>query len=121
MSEASVALDTTRADVEALGDVRLADFCLCHGLAGSASALLEGSTRLRPAAGAWGDMARRVARAGLEFEASTPGWLYDAAQGGPGLLVGSAGVAMLYLQLVDPAMPSPLLVRPRELACRLRH
>jgi hypothetical protein len=119
--ETRLALETTSADVESIGDVRLEDFSLCHGLTGHASVLHEGSRALPGADPAWLDTVERIAYAGLEVEASCGGWLCGSAgHGAPGLLVGAAGVGMFYLQMHDRNTSSALLIRPRDFAGQAR-
>jgi lantibiotic biosynthesis protein len=118
--QACVALDTTAAALEAIEDVRLENFSLCHGLAGMAAILLEGFRALPTARKSWRDLAWRVARAGLEAHASPADWLCGTrAYGAPGLMIGLAGIGMFYLRLYDESVPSVLLVRPGTLAERL--
>ena len=117
--EARIALDTTTAALEAIEDVRLENFSLCHGLAGLASVLLEGCASLSNPDRGWHDLAHRVARAGLEVHGSPDDWLCGTrAHGAPGLMVGIAGIGMFYLRLYDESAPSVLIVRPRELAAK---
>ncbi len=118
--EARAALDTTAAALEAIADVRLDNFSLCHGLAGIAAILLEGFSALPAPRDSWRDLANRVARAGLEVHASPADWLCGTrAYGAPGLMIGVAGIGMFYLRLYDENVPSMLLIRPGRIAERL--
>src|SRR5262249_36861116 len=119
--EAHTALNTTAAALEAIGDVRLENFSLCHGLAGNSTALLEASTTLPKPSSRWRELAHRIAERGLQAHASPRDWLCGThAYGAPGLMVGIAGIGHFYLRLYEPSLPSVLLIRPRELADQLR-
>jgi lantibiotic modifying enzyme len=86
------------------------DFCLCHGAAGVADVLLH---RAAPP----GDLPARIGHHGLESFAA-PGATFPCGVPlgeTPGLLLGFAGIGMLYLRLADPDVPSPLLIGPPRL------
>jgi lantibiotic modifying enzyme len=80
------------------------DFSLCHGAAGAADVLLhatKGSRDLSAQLGRWG--MEHCARPTARFPCGVP-------QGEtPALLLGFAGIGMLYLRLADPGIQSPLL------------
>jgi lantibiotic biosynthesis protein len=110
-AEATAALETTAAVVrEALAfDHR--DFTLCHGLSGLAEVLSAGVAL----DGGGGDaLAAAVADAGIERYAEPDREWPCGIPGGEtqGLMVGLAGIALFYLRRHDPAVPSPLAVRP---------
>lgn len=75
------------------------DLSLCHGAGGIAEALFT-------AGSPWADHAVVVLRSGVDFEAGA-----DGAERSPGLLAGRSGVGLLCLRLLDPLVPSVLLVR----------
>jgi hypothetical protein len=117
VDEARTALDTTASAIAAAADVRLENFSLCHGLAGDAWVLLEGSANLPDPDPRWSRMADRVAHAGLEVYRSPESWLCGTrTHGAPGLMLGIAGIGLFYLRQSDPAVPSILLMRPGPLA-----
>ena len=83
------------------------DFSLCHGAAGAADVLLHGVRGQK-------DLAAQLAARGLELYAGsqTLGFPCGTPVGEtPALLLGLSGIGMFYLRLVDPGVPSPLLVR----------
>jgi lantibiotic modifying enzyme len=81
------------------------DFSLCHGAAGAVDVLLH-------ATNGSGDLAAKLGRWGIELCARpTARFPCGLPQGEtPGLLLGFAGIGMLYLRLADPGIQSPLLV-----------
>jgi lantibiotic biosynthesis protein len=84
------------------------DFCLCHGAAGAADALLHG------AAGSE-DLPAQVGRRGIELYSvpGAAGFPCGVPVGEtPGLLLGYAGIGMFYLRLADLQVRSPLLIHP---------
>jgi lantibiotic biosynthesis protein len=85
------------------------DFSLCHGAAGAADVLLH--TAVGRA-----ELARQLGRRGIELYAGPAARFPCGVPLGetPGLLLGSAGIGMLYLRLVHPTVQSPLLIhRPQ--------
>ena len=80
------------------------DFCLCHGLAGAADALLY--------AGDGAGLALDVGRLGIErFHNAGRAFPSGLPEGQtPGLLRGLAGVGLFYLRLADPGVPTALLI-----------
>jgi lantibiotic modifying enzyme len=85
------------------------DFCLCHGAAGAADVLLH-------TADGRAELARRLGRRGIELYAGPAARFPCGVPLGetPGLLLGFAGIGMLYLRLADPTVQSPLLIhRPQ--------
>ena len=78
------------------------DLSLCHGAGGIAEALLA-------AGEPWAGQAVAVLRSGIDPEAGAGG-----AGRSPGLLAGRSGVGLLCLRLLDPLVPSVLLVRPGQ-------
>ena len=83
------------------------DLSLCHGACGTAEALLAataGNEERRAG------LAAAVSRWGAELDASA-GRAGRAPAVPPGLLLGPAGMGLLCLRLLDPRVPSALLVR----------
>jgi hypothetical protein len=115
--EAEVALSTTREAV-ASASWPGRDFSLCHGLAGNADVLLEGTRVL----GKGGDHpAAAVPQALADFGArqylTEGGGSWPCGAGGgevPGLMIGLAGIGHFYLRLHDPNVGSVLLWRPQR-------
>jgi len=81
------------------------DFSLCHGAAGAADVLLH-------TADARAELARQLGRRGIELYAGPAARFPCGVPLGetPGLLLGLAGIGMIYLRLADPAIQSPLLI-----------
>ena len=81
------------------------DFSLCHGAAGAADVLLH-------AADGPADLARQLGRRGIELYSGPAARFPCGVPLGetPGLLLGLAGIGMLYLRLADPTIQSPLLI-----------
>jgi lantibiotic biosynthesis protein len=102
----------TAAAAEGIG----ADFCLCHGLAGNAWVLLEGSEALRDERLA--RTAHGVGDAGVEtYHRHGLPWPCGPGQAPPpGLLVGMAGIGLFYMRLAGTPVASPLL--PERLVAR---
>ena len=91
------------------------NYSLCHGLAGNAEVLAEGTALLGEEESA---IVGEVAEAGLEryLETETP-WPLGVRDGHTdSLLVGRAGTAYFYLRLHEPERPSLLLLRPESFA-----
>jgi lantibiotic biosynthesis protein len=108
--EARAALATTEAWLTSALESGGVNYSLCHGLAGNAEILLEGSALVPTGF----DLAHRVAAAGIEgYLARGLPWP-SGAYGGPTpcLFLGLAGIARFYLRLANPELPSLLLVRP---------
>lgn len=103
--EATHAIKTVRAAVERSLARPDPSWGLCHGLAGNADALLQMSAIVGSEADR--ELAREVAAAGA---ASMNAW--DAADQPLGLMTGIAGIGAFYLRLLDPAIPSVLLLVP---------
>lgn len=111
--EARTALDTTRRSVtEDLAD-GLANYSLCHGMAGTARVLVEGA-RVLPDRESDADLATSVAAAGVRwFAGDDQEWPCGAGIGTtPGLMMGLAGIGYFYLSLADPTLPSVLTFGP---------
>ena len=111
-SEAAIALAATRDAIAADFARGSGNFSLCHGLAGNADVLLEGTRTL----GAdWEDArwwAYRVATFGIETYATDSGWPCGILGGqAPSLMLGLAGIGLFYLRMHDTAIPSVLLLR----------
>jgi lantibiotic modifying enzyme len=108
--EAQSALTTTErwvADAVASGAM---NYSLCHGVAGNAEILMEGSA-MSPALAA---LAADAAAAGIDaYHLRGVPWPSGAHGGAtPGLFLGLAGIGRFYLRLALPDLPSLLLVRP---------
>ena len=112
LQEAKVALQSTDAslDDEALAHT---NYSLCHGASGNAELLLHGARQLDDAhlLERCHQVARRGHREWEEGDAPWPCGTMDTAND-PSLLIGEAGIGSFYLRLVDPSVPSPLLLRP---------
>lgn len=105
LAEANVALQTVAAQISSM-----ANFSLCHGMAGNADILIYAAQALkRP------DLLTTARTAGLEaierFENRGLPWPCGLAGANelPDLMLGIAGIGHFYLRLHDPAQPSPLL------------
>lgn len=106
--EALIALGTTDQWVDAALRSGAVNYSTCHGLAGNAEILLEGSVL------AASDLPHRVAASGIEsyIERNAP-WPTGAHGGAtPSLFLGLAGIGRFYLRLACRELPSLLLVRP---------
>jgi len=115
--EALLALKTTASWVEgalASGDT---NYSLCHGLAGNADVLVQGSLTLPldPDTARGSKLVHDVARLGIEKYAAGGNWPCGAGGGvAPGLMLGLAGIGYFYLRLYKPSIPSVLLVQHEE-------
>ena len=83
-------------------------FCLCHGLAGNATILLDAAARL--AAPALAEPAIAVAHEGIRMYSGSGHWPCGIRNAGqtPGLMLGLAGIGHFYLRLADPRI-APVL------------
>ncbi|HXN36563.1 MAG TPA: lanthionine synthetase LanC family protein [Solirubrobacteraceae bacterium] len=116
LSEARIALDTTRRAVE--GELaRGGNFSLCHGLAGNAEILLHGYRMLGDERADDAELAHRVATEGIERHgAAGRVWPCGTFEGqATGLFLGLAGIGRFYLRLHDPTLSSLLLPVPAYL------
>jgi lantibiotic modifying enzyme len=108
-SEALVALATTRETIVEAVETGIGNFSLCHGIAGNADVLLEGS---RSGLGETDDLDLLAAVAELGAEryarpaAAWPCGTHAAET--PSLMLGLAGIGHFYLRLADPTVPSVL-------------
>jgi lantibiotic modifying enzyme len=111
--EARIALATTAASLSA--QLPAGNYSLCHGLAGNAEVLLEGSELLPDDTRA---LILRIADTGIDcYLGSNEPWPLGVYEGhSDSLLVGLAGTAYFYLRLHDPSRPSVLLPRPQAFA-----
>lgn len=111
--DSQIALGTTERAV--LGALRnhTGNFSLCHGLAGNAEVLAEGTRVLGADYPTGAEVARQVAETGVERYGSAGSWP-SGAHGGqtPSLFLGLAGVGLFCLRLARPAVPSVLVIRP---------
>lgn len=97
------------------------DFSLCHGAGGTGDVLLTAADSpdgrlsvLAAEVGRWG-IGRRDRPGAASFACGVPQGVT------PGLLLGLAGIGMFYIRLLDPEVPSPLLLHPRRLDSRTGH
>jgi lantibiotic biosynthesis protein len=109
--EAEAALRTTESWVGAALASGTANYSLCHGLAGNAEILLEGSRLVPSLAGTVGEVATTGVEAYLDAGRPWPSGAYG--QPTPSLFLGLAGIGRFYLRLASPEVPSLLVVRPR--------
>jgi lantibiotic modifying enzyme len=87
-----------------------ADFSLCHGAAGAGDVLLYAADGPEDQ---HAGLAAEIGRRGIERHhglgaAEFPCGMPEGDT--PGLMLGFAGIGMFYLRLLDPGVPSPLLV-----------
>jgi hypothetical protein len=104
------ALRTTRAYLELGLQQRVANFCLCHGLAGNSDILLLAGD-LSPDRGDNRDieLARQVGSFGVEQYGEDCSWPCGVGAGlNQSLMLGLAGIGHFYLRLGDPTVPSVL-------------
>jgi lantibiotic modifying enzyme len=120
-SEALIALNTTKAWIEAMLSVEDANFCLCHGLAGNAHILVKGTRALGQDFTGGHELAREVAAAGIvKYARRNHRWPFGLlGDGSPGLMCGLSGVGYFYLSLFNPSLPSFLSPEAREIGGRL--
>ena len=113
-SDALLALATTREVVTEELYSGVANYSLCHGLAGSAEVLSYGSHVLPRPAAADAELVEQVASEGIEaYGGHEQAWPCGSRGGEtPDLMLGLAGIGYLYLRLHDKRVPSPLLLRP---------
>ncbi len=110
--DVEAALRTTRAYLEMGLQHRVANFCLCHGLAGNADVLLLAADA-SPDETALGDieLAKQVGAFGLEQYGKDVSWPCGVGAGlNQSLMLGLAGIGYFYLRLSDPALPSVLAI-----------
>jgi lantibiotic modifying enzyme len=112
-ADALVALQTTRTLTESAVRGRTTNFSLCHGLAGNAEIVAAGTDILPENFPDGPRVAADVARFGIErYGDGARPWPCGAAGPTPALMVGLAGTGYFYLRLVNPKLPSVLLLRP---------
>jgi hypothetical protein len=119
--EALVALCTTVRDTRAALQDRSLSFSLCHGLAGNADVVLDGTEALQDAGISTSSLVADVALAGHDRHQSGcepwPCGIPVAGRETPGLMLGLAGIGYHYLRQADPQLvPSVLLFRPERFA-----
>jgi lantibiotic modifying enzyme len=115
--EAILALKTTARWVEGALTTDDTNYSLCHGLAGNADVLMQGSLTLPldPDTAMGSNLTHDVARFGIEKYAATGDWPCGAGGGvAPGLMLGLAGIGYFYLRLYKPSIPAVLLVQHEE-------
>lgn len=110
-NEALIALGTTARVVRSMLAGRLDDFTPCHGLAGCAEILLDGSSALGQALADVPVLVEEVAaRGAARYAAPGAAWPCGLVNGeAPGLMRGLAGIGHFYLRLSNPDVPSVLL------------
>jgi lantibiotic modifying enzyme len=113
-SDGLIALATTREVVTEELRSGVANYSLCHGLAGNAEVLSYGHHVLPRADAADTELVEQVADAGIKaYGGNEQAWPCGARGGQtPDLMLGLAGIGYLYLRLHDKRVPSPLLLRP---------
>lgn len=107
--QTQAAVRATRHQIIALLQQSDTDFSLCHGLSGLADIMLEVANRTGDSQAR--DVAVQVAGAGAALYAE-PGRAWPTALGtgrSPSLMLGTAGIGLFYLRLIDPTLPTPLL------------
>ncbi len=108
-----IALETTRAGLRHMLDNPISDFGLCHGLFGSADALLLAAG---PKLDDYRPIINEAAALGFHKYSRTENpWPCGGRMPGeaPGLMLGLAGIGQFYLRLHDSTeVPSPLVVHP---------
>jgi lantibiotic modifying enzyme len=97
--QAVLALDTTYNETGKLLE-QSANFSLCHGVAGNADILLQGSDK------SYQELAKEIGLTGIERYSNTgvawpSGTISNKST--PGLMMGLAGTGLFYLRLADPA------------------
>lgn len=115
--EAAVAIQTTEMGVrQSLAYGAVADFSLCHGLAGNAECAAVSARILGNGAGTGAE--RDLARFGIErYHDDRAPWPCGVPGGGenPSLMLGLAGIGHFYLRLALPdEVPSVLMITPEE-------
>ena len=107
-AEAEAAIRSTLRDLELFPHNWQPNYSLCHGLAGNADFLLEGS--LLPGQESLRAVAERVGLQGIELyeQTGTPWPSALSQQEIPGLMTGVAGTAYFYLRLYDPERTPPI-------------
>lgn len=104
------AMKTVEGAVERALTVPDTKWCLCHGIAGNADALLTAGRSIGSAV--YVEIARRVGRAGAERIGR---WIESGATEIPlGLMTGLAGAGLFYLRLHDESVPSVLMPRRED-------
>jgi lantibiotic modifying enzyme len=119
--EAAVAIQTTEMGVrQSLAYGAVADFSLCHGLAGNAECASVSARILGNGAGTGAE--RDLARFGIErYHKDRAPWPCGVPGGGenPSLMLGLAGIGHFYLRLALPEeVPSVLMIVPEEAETR---
>jgi class II lanthipeptide synthase len=123
-SEALIALRTTYDAVDAALHSGVGNYSLCHGLLGNAEVLLWGCQVLGDEFSQGMTLSLRVAKFGVESYGAPGGsWPCGTHVGEtPSLMVGLAGIGYFYLRMLDPRIPSILLLRwARQSSLSIRH
>jgi len=118
--EADVGAETTLRETELWVNSGMANYSLCHGLAGNAEVLVTAAEKLggpqEPALG----LALEVAALGIakHLKAGKP-WPCGVSGGeNHSLMLGLAGIGHFYLRLKDRAVPSVLLLHSQSFSAR---
>jgi len=109
--EALIGLDTTARRIEADLLNGANNFSLCHGLAGNAEILLDGSRLLGSDADVQSHLAYEVAQVGMQrYTGKAATWPCGLpGVDTPGLMLGRAGIGFFYMRLQQPSISSILL------------
>jgi lantibiotic modifying enzyme len=111
----AAALAATRSTVRAALARPPQDFCLCHGAAGAADVLAHDARLAGDRAAEHADLAARIGVLGIERRAATGDSVLRGVDApAPGLLAGLSGIALFYLRLRDPDVPTPLAIHRRS-------
>lgn len=107
--EARVALATTKTALRQDLEDPPASFCLCHGTAGNADVLLEGTLVLGEKHRSGRAVVEEAARMGQERYQARGSWPCGVPDGqSPSLMLGLAGIGMFFLRLNHHALRTPL-------------
>jgi lantibiotic biosynthesis protein len=120
--ESMCALETTRESITQSLTAPDSNFCMCHGIAGNADALLYGSEVFGSDAASYIATALKAGYTGIEAYGNR-GAVWPCGEPGeysPGLMTGLAGIGYFYLRLHDGSVPSVLLFKGSRLACPKR-
>jgi lantibiotic biosynthesis protein len=111
-AHADVALSAVRRAVRDLLAYAGDDFSLCHGAAGAGDVLLYGADSSDGPRETTRDLAARLGALGVERHHARAAAFPGGVPGGgtPALFLGQAGIALFYLRLADPRVPTPLVI-----------
>jgi len=115
--ELSIALNTTRLDVESQLRDGPGNFCLCHGLAGNADVLLAAS--MNGIGEFEKNLPQEVGQFGIKQYSANNSWPIGVGNGlNQSLMLGMAGIGYYYLRLYDSSTPS--LLTFKDYPCRAK-